>query len=104
VELADWAQMLFVPAQPRAEDLASHVTPALMPALQDLRARLADAPWDQAGISAALKATMAAHQVKMPQLAPAVRVLVCGRVQTPSLDAVLSLFSRDAVLSRLHQP
>ena len=30
----------------------------------------------------------------MPQLAPAVRVLVCGRAQTPSLDAVLELFRR----------
>jgi glutamyl-tRNA synthetase len=37
----------------------------------------------------------------MPQLAHAVRVLVCGRAQTPSLDAVLELFARDTVLSRL---
>ena len=101
VELADWAQMLFVPVQPRAEDLAGHVTPALVPALRDLRDRLTDAAWDPPGIAAAMKATMAAQQVKMPQLAPAVRVLICGRVQTPSLDAVLSLFSRDTVLSRL---
>ena len=101
VELADWAQMLFVPVQPRAEDLAGHVTPALVPALRDLRDRLTYAAWDPPGIAAAMKATMAVHQVKMPQLAPAVRVLICGRVQTPSLDAVLSLFSRDTVLSRL---
>ena len=101
VELADWAQMLFVPVHPRAEDLAGHVTPALVPALRDLRDRLATAPWDPPGIAAAMKSTLAAHQLKMPQLAPAVRVLVCGRVQTPSLDAVLSLFSRDTVLVRL---
>jgi glutamyl-tRNA synthetase len=30
-----------------------------------------------------------------------VRVLVCGRAQTPSLDAVLELFSRDKVIARL---
>ena len=101
VELADWVQMLFVPVQPRAEDQASHVPATLIPALHDLRDRLADAPWDPPGIAAAMKATMTSHQVKMPQLAPAVRVLVCGRVQTPSLDAVLSLFSRDTVLTRL---
>jgi len=101
VELADWVQMLFVPVLPVAEERASHVTAALVPALQDLRDRLAEAIWDKPGIAAALKATMAAHQLKMPQLAPAVRVLVCGRVQTPSLDAVLSLFSRQMVLSRL---
>jgi glutamyl-tRNA synthetase len=37
----------------------------------------------------------------MPQLAHAVRVLVCGRAQTPSIDAVLELFPRDTVLARL---
>ena len=101
VELADWAQMLFVPVQATPDDLAQHVTPAIVPALRDLRDRLAEAPWDKAGIAAAMKATMTAQQVKMPQLAPAVRVLVCGRAQTPSLDAVLALFTRDTVLSRL---
>ena len=30
-----------------------------------------------------------------------VRVLVCGRAQTPSIDAVLELFPRDVVLGRL---
>jgi glutamyl-tRNA synthetase len=39
--------------------------------------------------------------MKMPQLAPAVRVLVCGRAQTPSVDAVLALFERQTVLDRL---
>jgi glutamyl-tRNA synthetase len=28
-------------------------------------------------------------------------VLVCGRAQTPSIDAVLELFPRDVVLTRL---
>jgi glutamyl-tRNA synthetase len=37
----------------------------------------------------------------MPQLAHAVRVLVCGRSQTPSIDAVLELFARELVLARL---
>jgi glutamyl-tRNA synthetase len=37
----------------------------------------------------------------MPQLAPAVRVVVCGRAQTPSLDAVLAVFDRATVLARL---
>jgi glutamyl-tRNA synthetase len=37
----------------------------------------------------------------MPQLAMAVRVLVFGRAQTPSIDAVLALFPRDVVMARL---
>jgi len=101
VELADWMAMLFVPAAPSADDLATHVTDALKSALQTLREKLATAAWDKAGIAAAMKETLAAHQLKMPQLAPAVRVLVCGRAQTPSVDAVLALFPREAVLGRL---
>jgi glutamyl-tRNA synthetase len=101
VELADWIETLFVDVRPRAEDLAAHVTEAVLPALQDLRERLTTAEWDKAGIAQAMKAVLAQHQLKMPQLAPAVRVLVCGRVQTPSIDAVLTLFPRETVLSRL---
>jgi glutamyl-tRNA synthetase len=101
VELADWMAMLFVTAAPSAEDLATHVTEAVKPALLTLSEKLAAAAWDKAGIAAAMKETLAAHQLKMPQLAPAVRVLVCGRAQTPSVDAVLALFPRETVLSRL---
>ena len=57
--------------------------------------------WDKSAIAAAMKETLAAYRLKMPQLAPAIRVLVCGRAQTPSIDAVLALFMRDAVLQRL---
>jgi len=101
IELADWLQMLYAPVAPSAADLAAHVTPALRPALQALRAALAHAVWDKASIGAAMKAVLAAHQLKMPQLAPAIRVLVCGRAQTPSIDAVLALFRREDVLLRL---
>ena len=41
---------------------------------------------------------------QLPQLAPAVRVVVCGRAQTPSIDAVLALFDRAQVLERLRPP
>ena len=100
-ELADWTQMLFVPTQATSEDLATHVTEAVKPALQTLSDKLATAAWDKAGIALAIKETLAVHALKMPQLAPALRVLVCGRAQTPSIDAVLALFSRDVVLGRL---
>ena len=101
VELADWIEMLFVDVKPGEADLLAHVTPATVPGLQGLGERLATAAWDKAGIAAAIKETLAAHQLKMPQLAPALRVLVCGRVQTPSIDAVLALFPREVVLRRL---
>ena len=101
VELADWLSMYFVAVRPSAEDLAVHVTDAVRPALESLREQLSESAWDKAGIAAAFKAALAAHQLKMPQLALPVRVLVCGRPQTPSIDAVLALFPRDEVLARL---
>jgi glutamyl-tRNA synthetase len=101
VELADWIGMYYVDVHPSADELATHVTDAVKPAVVSLRGRLADAVWDKASIAAAIKATLAEHGLKMPQLAHAVRVLVCGRSQTPSLDAVLELFTRDQVLWRL---
>jgi glutamyl-tRNA synthetase len=100
-ELADWLAMYFTDVQPRAEDLAAHVTEAVKPAITALRDKLAQADWSKAAINAAIKETIAAHGLKMPQLAHAVRVLVCGRAQTPSIDAVLELFPREVVLSRL---
>jgi glutamyl-tRNA synthetase len=37
----------------------------------------------------------------MPQLAIPLRVIVCGRAQTPAIDALLALFQREVVLDRL---
>ena len=101
VELAQWLTMYFAPVNPSADDLALHVTDAVRPAIETLRAKLAAAEWSKVSIAAAIKETLAAHGLKMPQLAHAVRVLVCARTQTPSVDAVLELFARETVLSRL---
>ena len=101
VELTDWIAMYYIEVPPRGEDLAAHVTAAVRPALGTLRARLAEGPWDTSTIAATIKATLTEHGLKMPQLAHAVRVLVCARTQTPSLDAVLALFAREQVLQRL---
>jgi glutamyl-tRNA synthetase len=101
VELTDWLGMYFGPVAASAEDIATHVTEAVRPALQLLRDKLTTCEWSKAALSGAIKETLAAHGLKMPQLAQAVRVLVCGRVQTPSLDAVLELFDRENVMLRL---
>jgi glutamyl-tRNA synthetase len=100
-ELVDWLRMYFVRIHPSADDLASHVGEAVRPGIRALQERLADVAWTKADIAAAIKQTLTETGLKMPQLAHAVRVLVCGRSQTPSVDAVLELFSRDDVLARL---
>ena len=101
VELADWLAMLFVPAQPRAEDLDAHVTAAVRPGLLALRERLAVCDWTREAVAAAIKSTLAEQRLKMPQLAVPLRVLLTGRTQTPSIDALVALFDREAVLAAL---
>ena len=101
VELTDWLAMYFADVTPSSEDIASHVTDDVRPAVRTLRNKLESVEWNKAAIAAAIKETLAAHGLKMPQLAHAVRVLVCGRAQTPSLDAVLELFARERVVERL---
>lgn len=101
VELAEWVTMYFADVSPKAEDLATHVPDEVKPALHSLREKFAGIEWNKAAINAAIKETIAAHGLKMPQLAHAVRVLVCGRAQTPSIDAVLELFPKDLVTVRL---
>jgi glutamyl-tRNA synthetase len=103
VELADWIAMYFADVSPLDEALVAHVTEAVRPAVRSLREKLVSVEWSKASIGAAIKETLAAHGLKMPLLAHAVRVLVCGRVQTPSLDLVLELFARDTVLARLQR-
>ncbi|MBV8502793.1 MAG: glutamate--tRNA ligase [Paucibacter sp.] len=103
VALADWLSMYFAPVSPSAEDLAQHVTDAIKPALATLAGKLDAIEWTKAAISLAIKETIAAHGIKMPQLAIPVRVLVCGRTQTPSVDAALELFDKKSVIERLRK-
>jgi glutamyl-tRNA synthetase len=104
-ELADLAEMLWIePAHANpslAEELAAQTKPETVAALAGLAERLAACEWSKGGIAAAIKETLGAHGVKMPQLAVPVRLKVFGRAQTPSVDAMLALMPRETVLARL---
>jgi glutamyl-tRNA synthetase len=101
VELADWLAMYAIASPVDGALRTAHLTDAVRPAIGALAAGLAACEWTKPGIAQAFKDTLATHGLKMPQLATPVRVLVCGRAQTPSVDAVLALFDRQAVLDRL---
>lgn len=101
VALADWAAAFYADIVVSEADRAQHVTDAVRPAIAALADKLANVAWDKAAIASAIKEVLAAHGLKMPALAMPVRVLVMGTPQTPSLDAVLSLFSREKVIERL---
>ncbi|MDE2076644.1 MAG: glutamate--tRNA ligase [Burkholderiales bacterium] len=103
VELLDWLSMYVGEVTPPADELAARLNDANKPAIAALAKRLATVSWDKAAINQALKDTLAEFSLKMPQVAIPVRLLVCGRAQTPSVDAVLALFERDVVLQRLQK-
>ena len=101
VELANWLQVLVKAGRASSEDVATHVTDAVRPALAMLAEAFAACDWNKAGVAAAIKQVLAQSGLKMPQLAMPVRVLVMGTPQTPSLDAILELMVREDVIARL---
>ncbi len=101
LELAGWLQLLVTGGRASAEDIGTHVTDAVRPALIKLADTLADCEWTKPAIALAIKQVLVDTGLKMPQLAMPVRVLVMGGPQTPSLDAILELMTREDVLSRL---
>ncbi|HEV7929987.1 MAG TPA: glutamate--tRNA ligase, partial [Nitrosospira sp.] len=97
-----YASMLFYrQPEPDAALLAQHVTDAVKPALAQLAQQLQFVEWNKAALAATLKEVLAAHKLKMPQLAMPLRLMTTGQLQTPAIDAVLELFGRETVLARL---
>jgi glutamyl-tRNA synthetase len=101
VALAQWAAKFYADVTPDVAELAQHLTDAVRPAVAALIEKLQACTWDRVAIALAIKEVLAAHGLKMPQLAMPVRVLVMGTAQTPSLDSVLEMCGREKVLARL---
>ena len=101
VALAQWAQVFYSEVTPVEFERTQHVTDAVAPAVDALADALADCEWNKAAIAAAFKQALAAHGLKMPQLAMPARVLTVGTAHTPSVDAVLELVGREKVVARL---
>jgi glutamyl-tRNA synthetase len=101
VALADWIARFYNPVTPDAAEVKKHITDGVRPAISMLARMLEACPWTREDIAEAVKETLRATGLKMPQLAMPVRVLVMGTAQTPSLDAVLALSQRERVLEQL---
>lgn len=103
VALAGWIQRFYADVEPDPQEAAKHITDGVRPAIGMLEKMLETVPWTKEAISEAIKETLRATGLKMPQLAMPVRVLVMGTAQTPSLDAVLALSLREVVVERLRK-
>ena len=102
-ELADALEPFCVAVHAAPELIESHLSEAARAALADLAGRLAACAWEKAAIAAAMKETLAACKMKMPQVAIPLRVALLGQPQSPSIDAVLEVLGREEVLARLER-
>jgi glutamyl-tRNA synthetase len=100
-ELAEAAIIFYRQPEPAADLLVQHMTDAIKPAMAQFAEACKTVEWNKAAISAALKEVLAAHKLKMPQLAMPLRLALTGQLQTPAIDAVIELFGRETVTARL---
>ena len=103
-ELAQAAMLFYRSPATDPALLLPYLTDPVRAALHDFTQRCATVDWEKNAIAAMLKETLAAHQLKMPQLAMPLRLLLTGQLQTPAIDAVIELFGRDTALARLLIP
>jgi len=100
-ELADAAEVFFIDLHPAQELLDEHLSADALPALRELVERFSDVAWETPAIGAIIKEVISKHGLKMPKLAMPLRVMLVGQTHTPSVDAVVTLFSRETVLARM---
>ncbi len=103
-ELAEVAHAFYVAPTLVPELAAQHLTAAAKAALADLAARLrrlAGGDFSAQTANLALKETLAATGLKMPQVAIPLRVALLGQPHSPAIDRVLAVIGRDEVLRRL---
>ncbi len=100
-ELADATMLFFRTPQPDAALLAQHLTDAVKPALAAFAERMESVECTKEAVAPMIKEVLAAHGLKMPQLAMPLRLCLTGQLQTPAIDAVIALLGRDVVLQRV---
>lgn len=103
LEMADEAEVFYTEVKPAQELLDTHLTSDVILALQELVTGFNDVAWEAASIGALIKTVLANHNLKMPKLAMPLRVILIGKTHTPSVDAVLALFAKNAVIERLQR-
>ena len=101
-QLAEAAMLFCGTFTPATEDLRTqHLTETARQALADFAKQAETIDWNRVEIAALIKSLLAAHALKMPQLAIPLRVAVAGTTQTPAIDAVLEILGKKTVLARI---
>jgi glutamyl-tRNA synthetase len=100
-ELAEAIRYFFQPTTPESALVSEHLNDGNRPALAALLERLKTVEWTRPALAAESKAVVGEFKLKMPQVMMPLRVLLTGRAQTPSVDAVMEVLGREVCLQRL---
>jgi glutamyl-tRNA synthetase len=100
-EMADAAHYFYTTPAVVPHLVAEHMTESVRPALTAVQEAFANIDWTRQAINAAIKAAAGTNGLKPAQVMMALRALVTGAPQTPSIDAVLALLGREATRGRL---
>jgi glutamyl-tRNA synthetase len=101
IELTDELSTYYIEPDPAQELIEVHLTSDVIPALQEFVDGLNELIWEASAVAALIKVILAKHNFKMPKLAMPLRVILMGKVHTPSVDAVIALLDKNTVIERL---
>ena len=104
--VVDQERFLMSMAEPPHPDAAAaeHLGEAGKGVLKEVASRLSALPdWTAPAIGAALKETVGALKVKMPQVMMPFRAALTGVTQTPAIDAIAGALNKEVVLARLQK-
>ncbi len=100
-EMADAAHYFYATPVVVPHLFKEHMSESVRPALAAVQEAFANIDWTREAINAAIKAAASANGLKPAQVMMALRALVTGTPQTPSIDAVLALLGRETARGRV---
>ena len=104
IEIAEGARLFYMDRPNHSDaDLAANIPEVAKPAISDFITELEAGDGSKSAVSAAFKAVLAKHGLKMPALAMPVRYAMFATTQTPAIDAVISLIGIEETKERLQR-
>ena len=101
-ELADAAVYFYRPLEPKGELKRQYYSIETKLIVDDLMSQFNQIEWNQKSIQQEIKAAVKRHEVKFPNVAMPLRVMITGETHTPSIDAVLEILGREETLKRMN--
>jgi glutamyl-tRNA synthetase len=100
-QLAADITYFYVQPQANAEDVAKHIAPEILPAMQKLQQQLSNIEWTAEAIHHEISTIVMEFGLKFPKIAMPLRVMLTGIAQSPSIDQVMALLGKEETLARI---